>query len=90
MPTKIEIPTPMRDQTDGKGVVEVTATTVRDALAELVRLHPGIESKLFDQGKLRPYINVFVNDEDIRYLDELGTAVKEGDLIALIPAVAGG
>jgi len=63
---------------------------VQEALADLVRQFPSIGPKLFDNGKLRPYINVLVNDEDIRYLDEMQTAVKDGQLVALIPAVSGG
>jgi molybdopterin converting factor small subunit len=55
-----------------------------------VRQFPSIGPKLFDNGKLRPYINVFVNDEDIRYLDDMQTAVPDGQVVAVIPAVAGG
>jgi molybdopterin converting factor small subunit len=63
---------------------------VQAALDDLVKHYPAIGPKLFDGGKLRPYINVFVNDEDIRYLDEMQTAVADGQVIAVIPAVAGG
>ncbi len=90
MPIKIDIPTPMREQAGGQAVVEVTGTTVREALDDLVRRHPGLGGKLFDNGRLRPFVNVFVNDEDIRYLDDLDTKVADGQLVALIPAVAGG
>lgn len=90
MAIKVQIPTPMREQTGGKAEVEVAGGTVKAALDDLVRQFPGVESKLFDNGKLRPYINVFVNDEDIRYLDEMDTAVADGVVVALIPAVAGG
>ena len=90
MAIKVQIPTPMREQAGGKADVEVTGTTVQAALDDLVRQYPGLKSKLFDGGKLRPYINVFVNDEDIRYLDELNTPVADGVVVALIPAVAGG
>lgn len=90
MAIKVQIPTPMREQTGGKAEVEVTGATVKAALADLVRQYPGVESKLFADGKVRPYINVFLNDEDIRYLDEMDTAVTDGVIVALIPAVAGG
>jgi molybdopterin synthase sulfur carrier subunit len=90
MAVKIDIPTPLREHTGGKAQVEVTGATVQDALNDLVKRYSAIGPKLFDQGRLRPYINVFLNDEDIRYLDELKTPVKDGELIALIPAVAGG
>lgn len=80
----------MRDASDGKADVPVTGATVKAALADLVAKHPGLGPKLFDYGKLRPFVNVFVNDEDIRFLDDLETAVGDGQTIALIPAVAGG
>lgn len=90
MAVKVQIPTPMRDQSGGQAEVEVAGGTVQAALDDLVRRHPGLGSKLFDNGRLRPYVNVFVNDEDIRFLDEMDTAVADGQVIALIPAVAGG
>jgi molybdopterin converting factor small subunit len=90
MPIKVQIPTPMREQAGGNAEVQVTGGTVKAALADLIRQHPGLGPKLFDNGKLRPYVNVFVNDEDIRYLDEMDTAVTDGVIVALIPAVAGG
>lgn len=90
MPVKIEIPTPLREHTGGKNEVEVAGGTVQEALNDLVKKYPNIGPKLFDNGKLRPYINIFLNDEDIRYLDDMQTAVKDGQLVALIPAVAGG
>jgi sulfur-carrier protein len=90
MALKIEIPSPMRELAGGLTHVEVTGDTVKAALADLVKQYPGLEAKLFDAGKLRHYINIFVNDEDIRYLDELETPVKSGEIVALVPAVAGG
>ena len=60
------------------------------ALDHLVQLHPALATKLFDNGVLRHYINIYVNDEDIRYLDDLDTPVKDAEIVALIPAVAGG
>ncbi len=90
MSVRVEIPTPLREHTAGKSEVEVAAGTVQDALADLIKQYPSIGPKLFNDGKLRPYINIFLNDEDIRYLDEMQTIVKDGQLVALIPAVAGG
>jgi molybdopterin converting factor small subunit len=90
MSIKVQIPTPLREQTGGKSEVDVAGGTVKAALEDLLRQYPGVGSKLFDGGKLRPYINVFVNDEDIRYLDEMDTKVTDGVVVALIPAVAGG
>lgn len=90
MAIKVEIPTPLREQAGGNADVEVAGATVGAALADLVKKYPALEPKLFQNGKLRPYINVFLNDEDIRYLDEMETAVRDGVVIALIPAVAGG
>jgi len=90
MAIKVQIPTPMREQAGGKSEVEVAGGTVKAALDDLLRQYPALGPKLFDNGKLRPYVNVFVNDEDIRYLDEMDTAIKDGVIVALIPAVAGG
>ena len=90
MAVKVQIPTPLREHTGGKAEVDVAGATVQSALDDLVRQYPSIGPKLFDQGKLRRFINVFLNDEDIRYLDEMNTPVKDGEIVALIPAVAGG
>jgi molybdopterin synthase sulfur carrier subunit len=90
MSIKIQIPTPMREQSGGNAEVAVAGATVKAALDDLIRQYPGLQPKLFDGGKLRPYVNVFVNDEDIRYLDEMNTPVTDGVIVALIPAVAGG
>lgn len=80
----------MRDQSDGKAEVEVNGETVQAVLDDLVRQYPGLGSKLFDNGKIRPFVNVFIDEEDIRYLDEMETKVADGATVALIPAVAGG
>src|SRR4051794_17466030 len=77
MPIKIEIPTPMREQSGGKAEIEVTGATVGAVLADLVKQYPAMEPKLFQNGTLRPYINIFVNNEDIRYLDEMDTALTD-------------
>jgi sulfur-carrier protein len=90
MAVKINIPTPMRQHTEGQPTVEVSGATVQGALDDLSRKYPGVSQRLFDNGQLRRFINVYLNDEDIRYLDNLNTAVKDGDELNIIPAVAGG
>ena len=90
MAIKVQIPTPMREQAGGKAEVTVSGPTVRAALDDLIKQHPRLATKLFDNGKIRPYVNIFVNDEDIRYLDDMDTAITDGVIVALIPAVAGG
>ena len=71
-------------------LVDIVEDRLQAVLADLVRQHPALEAKLFDKGALRPYVNVYVNGEDVRYLDDLDTPVKDGEVVALIPAVAGG
>jgi MoaD family protein len=90
MSVRVQIPTPMRQHTDGQAVVEAGGTTVADVLDDLGRKFPGITQRLFDNGQVRRFVNVYLNDEDIRYLDNLATAVKDGDELSIIPAVAGG
>jgi sulfur-carrier protein len=90
MPIKVHIPTPMRPHTDGQAVVEAAGATVQAALDHLSQTFPALQSKLFDKGRVRQYVNLYLNDEDIRYLDNLATLVKDGDELSIIPAVAGG
>jgi len=90
MAIRVHIPTPMRQHTQNQAVVEVAGTTVQAALDDLGRKCPGVSSRLFENGQVRRFVNVYLNDEDIRYLDNLGTAVKDGDELSIIPAVAGG
>lgn len=90
MAVKIQIPAPMRQHTEGKTVVEASGATVQAVLDDLGARYPGISGRLFDNGQLRRFVNLYLNDEDIRYLDNLATAVKDGDELAIIPAVAGG
>jgi sulfur-carrier protein len=90
MPIKVHIPTPMRQHTAGSATVEVQGATVQAALDALGQKHPDITARMFDGGQLKRFLNVYLNDEDIRYLDNLGTAVKDGDELSIIPAVAGG
>jgi molybdopterin converting factor small subunit len=90
MSIRIHIPTPMRPHAQGLAFVDVQAASVKDALDELSRQCPNIAPRIFDNGKVRRFVNVYVNDEDVRYLDNLATAVKDGDEVSIIPAVAGG
>ena len=90
MSVRVQIPTPLRPNAGGQAVVEVAASTVGESLAKLIEIHPAMGGKLFDNGHLRRFVNIYVNDEDIRYLENLATPIKEGDEIAIIPAVAGG
>ncbi len=90
MAVRVQIPTPMRQHTEGQAVVEASGATVQAVLDNLGQKYPGLTSRIFDNGQVRRFINLFVNDEDVRYLDNLATPVKDGDELAIIPAVAGG
>src|ERR671922_1164734 len=91
MATRILIPTPLRPYTDKKDAVDVAGATVGELLADLTRKHSGLKAHLYnDQGKLRSFVNVYVNDEDIRYLQKEQTPVAAGDTVSIIPSVAGG
>ena len=91
MPVKILIPTPLRQYVDNLRAVEVDGTTVADALADLVARHAAMRKHLFDdEGGLRSFINIYVNDEDIRHLERDGTSLDAADVISIIPSVAGG
>ena len=88
----ILIPTPLRAFTGQKSTVEVDAANVKDALAKLTEAHPELKQHLFGaEGKLRSFVNIYVNDDDIRDLPEKDqTALKAGDEISIIPSIAGG
>jgi molybdopterin/thiamine biosynthesis adenylyltransferase/rhodanese-related sulfurtransferase/molybdopterin converting factor small subunit len=91
MPTKALIPTPLRPFTDKLEVVELGGSTVAEALADLTSRYPDLRRHLYsDEGRLRAFVNVYVNDEDIRYLEKERTAIKDGDTISIIPSVDGG
>ena len=90
MPT-VKIPPVLRAQTGGQPEVEAEGSTVGEVLRALTAAHPDTESQLFgEEGDLNRYVNVYLNDEDVRVLDGLGTAVKEGDTVVILPAMAGG
>ena len=90
MSVRVQIPTPMRQHTEGKATVEVAGATVKAVLDDLAAKYPGVQPRLFLNGQVRQFVNLYLNDEDIRYLDNLNTPVKDGDEVAIIPAVAGG
>jgi adenylyltransferase/sulfurtransferase len=91
MATKIMIPTPLRPFTDKKDAVEAEGKTVGELLADLTTRHTGLKAHLYNaEGKLRSFVNVYVNDEDIRYLQKEQTPVNPGDTVSIIPSVAGG
>ena len=88
---KIHIPTPLRTYTGGLETVSISGATVDGVFQQLTVTYPELKPHLFTpEGKLRSFVNVYLNDEDIRYLDSLQTAVKDGDEVSIIPAVAGG
>ena len=91
MPKKVRIPTPLRKLTNNEEVVEVKADNIGEVIAELQARFPGIKERLVDdQGEVRRFVNVYVNEEDIRFLQNQETPLKEGDEISIIPAIAGG
>ncbi|HEY8210012.1 MAG TPA: MoaD/ThiS family protein [Myxococcaceae bacterium] len=88
---KVRIPTPLRTFTGNQDEVSIAGATVGEVLRTLDAQHPGIGARLFDdKGKLKRYVNVFLGEEDVRYLQALDTPVREGDRISIIPAIAGG
>ena len=91
MAVTVRIPTPLQRLTNGQGEVQCGGTTVNDLLADLERRYPGVKERICDEsGKLRRFVNVFVNEEDIRFLQGDQTPVKDGDEVSIIPAIAGG
>lgn len=88
---KILIPTPLRQFTDKKDAVDISGSTVGELLNSLTTQHADLRKHLYnDEGKLRSFVNVYVNDEDIRYMNKEATAVKDGDTISIVPSIAGG
>ncbi|MGE3151913.1 MAG: MoaD/ThiS family protein [Nitrospiraceae bacterium] len=88
---KVRIPTPLRPLTKGQGEVEAQATTISEMIDKLNSNHPGIKDRLCDDtGELRRFVNIYVNEEDIRFLNGKNTVLKEGDEVSIVPAIAGG
>jgi len=91
MSITVRIPTPLRKLTHDEEVVHLAADTVGHAISELQNRYPGIKERLVDEsGAVRRFVNVYVNEEDIRFLENQQTALKDGDEISIIPAIAGG
>jgi MoaD family protein len=90
METTVRIPASMRSLTGGADEVAVAGATIADVIADLEARFPGMKDRLMDEKGVRRFINVFVGDEDIRFLDGLATALSAGDKISIVPAIAGG
>ena len=91
MAVTVRIPTTLRPLTGGASTVEVEAGALGDVIKSLDAVHPGFADRLLDEGgNLRKFVNVFVDDDDVRYLDGLATTVPDGQTVSIIPAVAGG
>ncbi len=88
---KVLIPTPLRQYADKQSTVELAAATVGEALNQLTSAHPDLKKHLFnDAGQLRAFVNLYLNDEDIRYLAKDKTPVQSGDTLSIVPSIAGG
>ncbi|MDB6019943.1 MAG: molybdopterin synthase subunit MoaD [Pedosphaera sp.] len=91
MAKKVRIPTPLRKLTNNEEIVEVDAATIGAVFVELQSRYPGIKERLMDDnGEVRRFVNVYVNEEDIRFLQNQQTPLKDGDEVSIIPAIAGG
>lgn len=91
MPIIIEIPTPLRLFADKKAKVEINAGTVGEALRQLTGTYTELGKHLYaEEGRIRSFVNIYVNDEDIRYLQKEKTPIKDGDTISIVPSIAGG
>lgn len=91
MGSTVRIPAPLRKITGGNDTVEVEGRTVREVIENLEREYPGIKERICDaNGGVRSFVNIFVNEEDIRFLNRLETEIRNGDEISIIPAIAGG
>ena len=91
MPVKVRIPTPLQKLTQEKAEVEVSAKNIKDLIAALEKNYPGIKDRLCDEsGRIRRFVNVYLKEEDIRFLKQEETSLKEGDEISIVPAIAGG
>jgi molybdopterin synthase sulfur carrier subunit len=91
MPVKVHIPTPLRRLTNNAAQIEVEGGTIFELVGNMESVYSGMGEKLLDEsGVIRRYVNVYVNDEDIRFLDGMNTQLKDGDSISIVPAIAGG
>lgn len=90
MAVKVRIPTPLQRLVQGKEEVEGKAGTVIELIDDLEKRFPGIGERISEAGKVRRFVNIYVNEEDIRFLQAEQTAVKDGDEVSIVPAIAGG
>ncbi|HUI08050.1 MAG TPA: ubiquitin-like small modifier protein 1 [Verrucomicrobiae bacterium] len=91
MPVNVRIPTPLRKLTKDKDTVQTSGATIQEIIDSLEQQYPGLKERLCDErGELRRFVNVYLNDEDIRFAQGRNTPVKDGDEISVIPAIAGG
>jgi molybdopterin synthase sulfur carrier subunit len=91
MAVTVRIPAPLRKLTGGSGEVSASGATVAALVDDLEANHPGLKERLCDEkGAIRPFVNIYVNDEDIRFLKGPDTALNEGDAVSIVPAIAGG
>jgi molybdopterin synthase sulfur carrier subunit len=90
METIVRIPTPLRTLTGGADEVSASGNTLADVIEDLERRHPGIRDRLLDEKGVRRFVNIYIGEEDVRFLDGLKTALKAGDQISIVPAIAGG
>ncbi len=90
MAITVRIPTPLRTLTAGQETVQVEGKSVRDVVDSLESAHPGLKERLMDEKGVRRFVNLYVGDEDIRFLDGLETELKDGEEVSIVPAIAGG
>jgi sulfur-carrier protein len=90
MAIEVRIPTILRTYTGGAKAVEGSGSTLAELIADLEAHHSGLQARLIDDGRLRRFVNVYLNDEDVRFIGGLDTPVKDGDTVTVLPAVAGG
>ena len=90
METIVRIPTPLRTLTGGADEVSASGNTLSDVIEDLEKRHPGIRDRLLDEKGVRRFVNIYVGEEDIRFLEGLKTTLKSGDQISIVPAIAGG
>ncbi|MFJ8943136.1 MoaD/ThiS family protein [Streptomyces sp. NPDC102395] len=90
MAIEVRIPTILRQYTDGQKAVEGSGDTLADLFTDLESRHSGIRDRIVDDGQLRRFVNVYLNDEDVRFVDGINTKLADGDTVTILPAVAGG
>jgi sulfur-carrier protein len=91
MSVRVRVPTPLRRFTAGNGEVNASGTSIKDVINDLESRHPGMRERLLDdKGEIRRFVNIYLNGDDVRFLDQLNSAVKDGDDISIVPAIAGG